>query len=161
MSLRGVGACLMLAVVLAACDGQGDENGDVAVEVVTAVVREVVAGLPAGEDPDARPVLYVLSIGEDGISAAVQADVVETLVDDVDVRFADERSETLDGGEPGEPVHDGGVLVAVGDIPDSGGEVDVVVEIYRDADDQSRVVYSFAREASEWRVTSTSVLPLE
>ena len=138
MSLRGAGVCLVLAVVLAACEGSiGDGDDAVAVEVLTTVVGSVVAGLPPGEDPDARPVVYVLGIGEDGIAAAVQADVAETLVDDVDVRFADERSEALDSGDPAEPVHDGGVLVAVGDIPDSSGDVDVIVEIYRDAHDQA------------------------
>ena len=84
MSLRGAGACLVLAVVLAACEGSiGDGDDAVAVEVLTTVVGSVVAGLPPGEDPDARPVVYVLGVGEDGIAAAVQADVAETLVDDV------------------------------------------------------------------------------
>ena len=37
------------------------------------------------------PVVYVVSIGEDGISAGAQADVASTLRDEIDVRFADER----------------------------------------------------------------------
>jgi hypothetical protein len=157
MRVRAAATCLLFAATITACAGDDGDDDIAREEVVTAVVRDVVAGLPPGEDPDDRPVVYVLPVGEQEIAATVQADVAEALVDDVDVRFADERAEAVEGDEPNEPVHDDGVLVGVGDLPESG-PVEVVVEIYRDAREQSRVVYTFGRESSEWRITATSLL---
>ena len=64
--------------------------------------------------------MYVVPLGESDIDATVQADVASELHDVADVRFADERSEALDEDEPGMPVRDDGVLVAIGDVAERG-----------------------------------------
>lgn len=137
-------------------------NDDAA--IVTAAVRAVSrAGVPA-DDPDRTPVVYVVSVAEGGISAGVQADVVSQLRDEVDVRFADERTEAIEESDPAAPVPDEGVLVVLGDIADTGRPVVVTVEIYRNADEWSKSLFTFAPATSPadgaWEVTATSEVPL-
>lgn len=124
--------------------------------VVEQVVRSVVATVPV--DDEAIPVAYVL--GADGTMAIeVQAAVAAALVDEVDVRFADERSQAIDDSTDALAVRDDGVLVVVGTIPAQGRVIDVEAERYLSADDYDRLVLSLRFSDPDWAVTSTSVAP--
>ena len=135
------------------------------VAIVTAAIREVASeGVPA-DDPERTPVVYVVSVAEGGISAGVQADVVSQLRDEVDVRFADERAEAIEDSDPAAPVPDEGVLLVIGDIAETGRPIVVSVEIYRNAEEWSKSLFTFApvpsSEDGTWDVTETSEVPLD
>lgn len=177
-ALVGV-AVLAAAAVLAAC---GDDDDDPVVEPPTAstlpsvpkpdvlvtAIRHVADLRPP--DDDKLPVVYVVAVGENGIGAGLQADVASALLDDIDVRFADERSEAVDDSEEGAPVIDGGVLMLVGDVPDQAEPVSIAVEVYYDEADRTRQVFTLETEpaggtappdSSVWRVTATSLVALD
>ena len=126
-----------------------------------ATIRDVVADLPPREDPEVVPVVYVVGVGESAIPADVQAEVAAELDGDVDIRFADERSEALLEDEEKVPVRDEGVLIAIGELPEGTYPVDLPVEIYRSEDDWSKVILTLARRSSQWTVTSSSVVPTD
>lgn len=156
----------MLAAVLAAtgaagCDGSAREQMSRDAQVFVAAIRDVVDDQPPPADPDVLPVVYVIGVGEEEIAADVQAEVAVELKDDIDVRFADERSEAVRANEDHAPVRDEGVLIAMGALPpDRGAEaVDVTVEVYRSDADWSKRVLTVGRRSSQWTVTSTSLLP--
>ncbi len=120
------------------------------------VIRVIVDDLPDDpEDPDAVPVAFVMGI--DGtLSIDVQASVAAGLVDDVDVRFADERAEAIDDSDE-QAVREGGILLIVGDIDEEGSEVDVEVERYVTFEERDRVIVSLRFRDPDWTVTSTVV----
>jgi hypothetical protein len=147
------------AVTLGAgCGGPSDAEESRPVEVYVATIQRVLADESPTAGTDELPVVYVVPLGDSDIDAAVQAEVASELRDVADVRFADERSEALDEDEPGMPVRDSGVLIAVGDVAEEGQQVDVEVEVYRSDDDWSTRVFTFSRRSSQWTVTSTSVI---
>lgn len=122
--------------------------------VVEQVVREL-AGRPP--EPDALPVVFVM--GVDGtIGIEVQAAVAAGLVDEVDVRFADERSEAIDEGDEARPVRDDGVLLVVHDVPVEGQEIEVQVDRYEAFEDGRRMVVSLQFVEPEWVVTGSTEL---
>jgi hypothetical protein len=124
--------------------------------VVEQVIRTVVE--PDPTEPEVVPVVYVVG-AESSISIDVQAAVAAALVDDMDIRFADERAEAIDESLEQAPVRDSGVLLVVGKVPSEGRQIDVLTERYRAADDVANVVVSLRWREPEWSVTSTTVLP--
>jgi hypothetical protein len=157
-----VAAVLVAAALMAAgCRDGPDPTGVPADAVIVAVVRAVAGTAPQTTVPGPLPVVYVVSVAEDGVSAGVQAAVASALRDQVDVRFADRREEAVDDAASGEPVVDGGVLLVVDEIPESDGVADVAVEIYRNAADDTKWVFSLrAADEDQWAVTATSVVSL-
>lgn len=154
----------MLAVVLAAtggagCDGSTPEELSRDAQVYVAAIRDVVDAEPPPADQDVLPVVYVIGVGEEDIAADVQAEVAVALKDDVDVRFADRRSEAVREDEEDMPVRDHGVLIAMGALPADADAVDVDIEVYRSDVDWSKRVLTIGRGPSQWTVTSTSLLP--
>lgn len=155
----------MLAVVLVAgagagCDGPTRDELSRNAQIYVATVREVLSEQPPPTDPDVLPVVYVVAVGEQEIPAGVQAEVAVALKDDVEVRFADERSEALLDDQDEAPVRDHGVLIAMGAFTPAEGEpVAVGVEIYRSVEDSSKMVLTVGQRSSQWTVTSSSVLP--
>jgi hypothetical protein len=145
--------------ILAGCGDASEAKMSRPAQIFVATIREVLAHHNPAAGTDDLPVVYVEPLGDEDIDAAVQADTASELRDVADVRFADERSEALDEDEPGMPVRDDGILVAIGDLPEEGEPVDVEVEVYRSEDDRSTALFSFARRSSEWTVSSTSVVP--
>jgi len=154
-----VGGIALAGVVGTACDGGSSEDLSRSAQVYVATIREVVGQQPPLEEPDALAVVYVMPVGETTIGADVQAEVVGELRDDADVRFADERAEAVEEDGEGEPVRDGGVLVAVGELTPEGDPVVMEVEVYRSELDWSKTLLTFAERSSQWTVTSSSVLP--
>jgi hypothetical protein len=155
-------ACASVAVTagaIAGCGSSSDAEESRPVEVYVATIERVLSDESPSLEPDELPVVYVVPLGENEIDATVQAEVASELRDVADVRFADERDEALDEDEPGRPVLDDGVLVAVGDVAERGNPVEVEVEIYRSEDDSSSRLFTVSRRSSHWTVTSTSVVP--
>jgi hypothetical protein len=145
--------------ILAACGDSSEAEMSRPAQIFVATIQQVLADENPAAGTDDLPVVYVEPLGDEEIDATVQADTANELREVADVRFADERSEALDEDEPGMPVRDDGILVAIGDLPDEGDPVDVEVETYRSEDDLSTAVFSFALRSSGWTVTSTSVVP--
>ena len=154
-----MGGIALAGVVGTACDGGSSEDLSRSAQVYVATIREVVGQQPPPDEPDALAVVYVMPVGETTIGADVQAEVIGELRDDADVRFADERAEAVEEDGEGEPVRDGGVLVAVGELTPDGDPVVMEVEVYRSELDWSKTLLTFAERSSQWTVTSSSVLP--
>jgi len=124
--------------------------------VVEQIVREVADDVPV--EADQLPVVFVL--GVDGtLDIEVQAGVAAALVDEVDVRFVDERVEAIDEAADDLAVREGGVMVVVEEIPPEGRTFDLEVDRYTTADDRERLVVSFQWRSEQWTVTSTTVVP--
>lgn len=156
-----VAAVLVAATGLLACDRDEKSQSPIA-QVLTAIVRDAAGDLPPDEDPDALPVVYVISGTDEALPATAQAAVANALNGEIDVRFADTRDEALDDSEPGVPVRDGGALVAVGNLRDyfedeNVHRVDIAIEVYRTETQFSLRTLTFAASRDVWSVTSTSV----
>ena len=159
---RALAGVVVVVVALgASCDSPIDEEMSREAQIYLAAVEEVVAEqVPATPDEDDDlPVVYVVPVGESDIDATVQAEVAGELREEVEVRFADDRSEAVLEDEAGMPVRDEGTLIAIGEVLEEGEPIDVELEVYRSAEDSSKFVFTFARRSSRWAVTSTSVLP--
>jgi hypothetical protein len=151
LALVGVASLLLSCGEATAIEGTARRSA-----VIEQLIREIVGDEPV--EPETGPVVYVL--GVDGtISIEVQASVAASLVDDIDVRFADERSEAIVEVSDEQVVRDDGILLVIGDIPEEGRTIDVEVERYRSLDDRDRVVVSLRWRDPEWTVTSTLVPP--
>lgn len=154
----------MLALVgVAGCRDEGNKTAERTAAVVEATIRHVASQHPLAEDAEVGdlPVVYVVSVGEEALSAGIQADVVSALRDDVEVRFADAREEAIDETAPTAPVKDGGVLVVLGDVPKLGNPVVVSLEIYTARHEHTKMVFSFVPSGDQWDVTASSVVPLD
>jgi hypothetical protein len=162
-SLRGVTAkWVALAgtlVTIGGCGNGSEVELSRSAQIFVVTIQAVLAEQNPAAGTDDLPVVYVEPLGEDQIDAAVQADTAAELRETADVRFADERSEAVEEDEPGMPVRDDGILVAIGDVPEEGDPVDVEVETYRSEDDWSTRLFTFSLRPSGWTVTSTSVVP--
>ncbi len=58
-------------------------------------------------------------------------------------------------------MRDEGVLVAIGDVADTGEPIAVGVEVYWSVDDSSRWVLTLARRSSQWTVTASSTVAVD
>jgi hypothetical protein len=154
-----VGAAVLVALVLAGCDGSSENTSSRDAQVYVATIRDVLSEQPAPEQPDALPVVFVVGVGEKKIPASVQAEVRRDLDDDAVIRFADQRDEALLKDQDNMPVREDGVLVVLGEVPAEGDPVHLPVEIYRSADDWSKLVLTIGRGSSQWTVTSESKAP--
>ena len=161
MRSRVAGLVLVVAlsgVAAAGCDGSGDDGTSRDAQMYGATIRHVLAEQPPPSDPGVLPVVYVVGVGETKIAADVQAEVAVELHDDAELRFADKRDEAILEEQEHAPVRDGGVLLAVDELPAESATMLLHVEIYRSDQDSSMVVLTFARRSSQWAVTSSSVL---
>ena len=155
-SFRLAGVVALLGAVAVGCSDDPDTVDGSAREaaVIEAVVRSVAGD--SVDDPETTPVVYVVAADGRTIPIDVQATVAEALVDDVDLRFADDRAETVDDGEDGVPVRDEGTLVAIGEVPESGTVIDVPVERYVSESDNEIMVMTLRFADPDWSVTSTA-----
>lgn len=151
----------MLTIVAMAVAGCGDDTAAAppAAQVIEALVLEVAEEVRADpERPEALPVVYVVSESDVPFSAQVQARVASAVVDVVDVRFADDRDESMDLDQPGSPVRDGGALVLIDKLLVDDAPMHVDVEVYRSSTQFSRRVVTFARADDEWSASAHSVV---
>lgn len=121
------------------------------------VIRSVALAesAPVGED-DPLPVVFAHEISDDDTPAQVQVEVVNALIDEADVRFADDPDVVIDDSEDGEPVDDDGVLLTMQPPPETGDRITVEVERYRTADDTVTVDVVLTGGAPAWAVESVT-----
>lgn len=147
-SVRWVAACAAIALVACSESDPVEVGTTRDALVVEQVIRELAGDPP---EPEALPVVFV--VGADGnIGIEVQAGVAGALVDDIEVRFADERIEAIDEGPEERPVRDDGVLLVVQDIPPEGETIDVQVDRYEFFEDGQRMVVTLEFVEPDWRV---------
>jgi hypothetical protein len=151
-------AVLVATLTSAGCDGSDDDEPARQAQVYVATIRDVLDEQRPPSDPDVLPVVYVVGGGQSNVPADVQAEVVVELHEDADINFEDERSDALLVEDDTAPVRNEGILVIIGEVPPEGDPVDVDVEVYRSVADWSRRVFTVAGAASQWTVTSTSVV---
>lgn len=161
---------LLTLVGLTACRDEPNRSAERTVGIVTATIRHVAAQRLDPDDTAAPsstiadgdlPVVFVVNVGEEQLSAGVQADVVSALRDEIDVRFSDARDEAIDTAEPMEPVRDGGVLIVLNGVPKLGNPAMVTVEIYKTRNEHVKLVFSAVPAAEEWEITETSEVQLD
>lgn len=150
--LAGALTALVVVLVPGAC---GEANTVEGTARDAAVVEQVVRRL-AGEppEPELLPTVYVTG-AEGTIAIEVQAGVAAALVDEIDVRFADERLEAIDEGIEGRPVREAGVLLVVHRIPEQGRRIDVRVDRYEAFELGRRLMVSLRYSEPDWIVTET------
>jgi hypothetical protein len=82
--------------------------------------------------------------------------VVEATTESATVRFADDRSEAVDDTSELLSVHDDGVMLVLGDLPEPARALTMDVEWYRSVDDSSNLVVTVTADASGPTVTVSS-----
>jgi hypothetical protein len=157
-----LGVLVPVAAVLAAAScgaGHGSAADDRAIAIYSAVIRAV-STEPTSTPPTTTPsgpVFVVAAAPRAPISLEVQAGVVDELHGFATIRFVDDRSEAIDTGVPHEPVHDHGVLIALGKIP--RGRTDVTIEAQRYERTNAAFAYRVRlhRIGATWHVVQLSV----
>ena len=158
--MRAVPVAAVAMLLASSCDDSADSEMSRSTQVYVAVVDAALDQV-AAPPGDELPVVYVVPVGETAIDALVQADVVDAFHERADVRFADERSEAIVEDEEELPVRDAGVLMAIGDVAETGEPIEVEVEVYRSVDDSSGWVLTLARRSSRWTVTASSMVAVD
>ena len=152
----------VLALATPACDGGGGDGGstDRVAGVYLAVLRwavdEAAGSVPTTEPAHDPPVVYAWGLDGRAIPAAVQVVVVKDARDELNVRFADAREEAIDDDEVGEPVHDDGLLVSLGTVPEAGDELTMEAEVYRDLDHDLAFELQLRVSDEGWRVVAAT-----
>jgi hypothetical protein len=157
-----LGVLVPVAAVLAAAScgaGHGSAADDRAIAIYSAVIRAV-STEPTSTPPTTAPsgpVFVVAAAPRTPISLEVQAGVVDELHSFATIRFVDDRSEAIATGVPHQPVHDHGVLIALGQIP--RGRTDVTIEAQRYERTDAAFAYrvSLHRTGATWHVVRLSV----
>lgn len=150
----------LVAVLVPACSDSADSEGiERLVDTYEAAVRTFARDAPTPDPPVSsggrRPVVYMVGFEGDPIGPRVQAEVVSRVVEQIDVRFADDRDEAF--GRDG-TVRDAGVLIEMGSVPDDGDEFQVDAVWQRSPSERRELAMTFRRDGEEITVTSTTVL---
>ena len=146
----GAAAIVALALVAGAVSSCGDSSPTSTrdADIYAAIVRALVP--PEDDETKVTREVYVGS-GADGVSLDVQADVVQELDEYERIRFVDEQAEAVDD-EPPMAVHNGGVYLELGDIPERGTTVRVDARRYVSEDDDERLTVTVERAGGTWGV---------
>ncbi|MDQ3737677.1 MAG: hypothetical protein M3337_00725 [Actinomycetota bacterium] len=156
-----VAAGAIAAVTATACRDPDESAGvERVVDTYEVTLRSVVRDDPTPSPPASspggrRPVVYAVGLDGDAIGTGIQADVVKRVVDDIDLRFADDREEAFDEDDA---VHDDGVLIELGPVPDDGDRFEIEVVWYSTTGERRELAMNFRVEDAEVTVTGTSVL---
>jgi hypothetical protein len=139
----------MLAVAAASCNddpSNGDANVTPAAAYVAVVEWQVSDQEPVLDDAGEVVVPVVFVAADDGstIDVGVQAEVAEATADWVNVRFADQPSETFDESVEGQPVREDGVMLLVGPLPEAAPTIELSVVRYVAADDSESLLVEVA-----------------
>jgi hypothetical protein len=137
--------------VAAACGSEPEPYRVTSADAYTAIVDwQAEQWTPPPDDEEALPVIYVVATGGETIDVAVQAAVTEATADAAVVRFADEAKESFDAATEGAPVHDDGVMLAVGAVPEPAFSLSVDVERFEaEAESEQLTVDITARRPSD------------
>ena len=137
---------LLSTVPLVACsDDSSDSQVDASAAITAVVDWQAAQWVPPPEaDENALPVIYVVAADGGEIGVSVQASVTEATVDEAIVRFADKPGDAFDHDEDGSPVHDDGVMLAIGPIPEPSRRVKLNVDRYEVADRPEKLALQIA-----------------
>jgi hypothetical protein len=111
-------------------------------DAYTAIVEWQAAEQEPVLDADGEPklpVIYVVAADGATVDVGIQAAVAESTADDAVVRFADDVSDGFDSDADGSPVHDDGVMLAVGAVPDPSRTIAVQVARFVAEDDYQQL----------------------
>jgi hypothetical protein len=152
---------VVLAGVVGSCSSDGESAQDTvdATAAVTALVNWAAAEMPSEVDENGdveAPVVYVTTESGGRLDAGLQASVVETTTEVATVRFADDRSEAVDDTSELMIVHDDGVMLVLGDLPEPARTLTVDVEWYRSIDEASNLVVTVTADAEGAIVTNSA-----
>jgi hypothetical protein len=146
---------LFVAIVLGAAACGADHrtaSDDRAIAIYSSVIRVVAP--PPGTTPTtplSEPVFVVAANTHSPISIEIQAGIVDVLHDFATIRFVDERSEAIDSADPHEPVHEGGVLITLSQIPPGRTSVTVGAQRYEQIDVTTTYRISLQRVGTSWK----------
>lgn len=160
-SIRLCGALLvvMCSTPLLGC-GTTSPDEVRAADAYTTVVRWLLNS-ELGAEPDPEVTLFFESLTADEIPLEVQVEMIGLLEEFENIRFIDEHEEAVDIDLVGFPVHDGGLLIALGAIGPDDPPV-IRVELYRNQDEISAFRFTLAESNTGWRVESDpEVVPVE
>jgi hypothetical protein len=146
-----VGVALWMVVAACSSDGQSAQGTIDGTAAVTALVDWAAGEMPPEIDENGEleaPVVYVTTESADALDAGLQASVVEATTESATVRFADDRSEAVDDTSELMSVHDDGVMLVIGDLPEPARTLTMDVEWYRSIDETSNLVVSVTSDAS-------------
>lgn len=107
------------------------------------------------------PVIYVVAADGATVDAGVQAAVAASTVDDAIVRFADDVSDGFDAGLEGSPVHDDGVMLAVGTLPEPSRTIDVELARFLAEDDYEQFSVEITLADTRTAGTESNPTPAE
>ena len=153
-------AAVAALLVAGACSDDDPDTVDGSAReaaVIEAVVRSVAAA-PTNTEEGSTPIVYVVAADGRTIPIEVQAAVAEAFVDEVDLRFADDRAQAIDDDAEQMPVLGAGTLVAIGVVPESGMVIDVPVERYVSDSDSELMMVTLRFADPDWTVTSTAAV---
>lgn len=143
----------LLLATIASCGSKGDTepHGDTA-DAYAVVVRWFVDNSAAtGGNPDVNPVVLIEARGEGvGIGLETQVALVAAADEFADVRFIDDRSEAMDGGE----VRDGVILLALGSAITDGTMANVVCDQIVGAEVVLSWTFNLGYGTDGWTLTS-------
>lgn len=154
----------LLAFTTAACDDSaGSASVTRVIDTYEVAVRSIVRDDPTPAPPasmpgDSRPVVYAVGLDGESIAPGVQADVVRRVVDDIDLRFADDRDEAFDLDGSDGVVRDNGVLIELGSVPAGEERFEMEIVWHRSTDERKELTMTFEARGEDVTVTGTSVL---
>jgi hypothetical protein len=151
-TMRRVLLVVGATLTLGACSGDGGNGADEREAAIYSVVIETAAS-EAGSAamPFDGPVYVLASRGHD-IGIETQVDVVDRL-DDMTIRFVDDRDEAIKESTDDAPVLGDGLLVTLGRIRGRGDQRTVPVARYLRLDDDQRYDVTLERRDHRWVVT--------
>ena len=148
-------ACALspLFLVVAACSTFGDartEKQDRAAQVYEAVLHWFVPSVPEGE----KAVIFIEPRGEGtSIGLSVQSELVRAFDAIAQVRFIDTEDEAIDKDNAGVPhVKDGGLLLRLGPVPETGSPVSVDVDQFIGVDTYASLRFVVGEVGDSWAV---------
>jgi len=152
---------IALATVVASCSSDGESAANTVEDTaaVIALVNWAADEMPPEVDENGDvdpPVVYVATESGGRLDAGLQASVVEDTAETATVRFADDRSEAVDDTSELMPVHDDGVMLVIGELPEPAVTLTIDVEWYRSVDQSSNLVVTITAGAGGAAVTDSS-----
>jgi len=148
-------ACVvaLAGAVAGACSTLGDartDQQDRAAQVYEAVLRWFVPSVEPGD----KAVIFIEPRGEGtSIGLNVQSEVIRAVDDIADVRFIDTHGEALDKDDRGEEhVKDGGLLLRLGPVAETGSPVTIDVDLFIGDDDYTSLRFVVGARGESWGI---------
>jgi hypothetical protein len=101
------------------------------------------------DDTDDVPVVFIEAFDADGIALEVQVEVVNSLLEQYDIRFIDDREEAVAMDLEDLPVRANSLLIGLGPIVHVGN-IDVRTEVYLSQDSIRAYRYTLAGSDDRW-----------